>query len=89
MKDDVMNGNGRMEALREKEKAIRARITAENHEQQKRKARDRAKLAEIIGSALVDQASSSVDLHLMLKQILGGAVTDASARRFLEQRGWV
>jgi hypothetical protein len=83
------DGNGKIESLRKREAALKAAIAAETQKQQKREAKNRQRLADLIGTALVDQAGSSPDLQLMLKQILSGAVTDVSARRFLEERGWL
>jgi len=83
------SGNGKLDALRKREAAIRAAIAAERVKQQRQQARARAKLVEIVGSALVEQAASSPDLHLMLKQILGGAVTEPAARHFLEEKGFI
>jgi len=83
------DGNGKIESLRKREAALKAAIAAETQKQQKREAKNRRRLVDLIGTALVDQAGSSPDLQLMLKQILSGAVTDVSARRFLEERGWL
>ena len=81
--------NGRLDALRKKEVAIRAAIAAEQAKQQKRGAKERRRLAEIVGDALVEQAAKSPELHVMLKQILGSSVTDAASRRFLSDHGWL
>jgi len=95
-----INGNGRMEALKRKEAAlqeavkkqkasIRAAIEREQAAQRERDAKNRSRLIEIVGNALIEQAEKSPDFLLMLKQILGSAVTDGPARRFLEEKGFV
>jgi hypothetical protein len=49
--DNGANGNGKIEALRKREAAIKAALAAEQVKQQKRKERDNARLASIIGAA--------------------------------------
>jgi uncharacterized membrane protein len=88
MKGELINGSGRIEALREKEKAIRAQIAAENQKQQKKKARDRARLFRVVGAALVEHAAQSPDgFGLMLRQVLATAVTDSKDIAFLRRKG--
>jgi hypothetical protein len=92
VKQNVVNesgGNGLIESLREKEKALRARIAQALVEQQKREAMNRKRLALIVGDALLDYAEKSPDFKLMLKQVLASAAIDDSARKFLAGRGWV
>lgn len=76
-------------ALRKRAEQLESLITAEKLKQQKRTHKDRKRLTAIIGDALVDQAEVSPDLRLMLTQILGTAVTEPSARRFLATKGWI
>lgn len=80
---------GKLEALQQREAALKAAIAAEKVKQQQQKERDKARLSSIIGGALVDQANSSPQLHTMLKQVLTGCVTDPPARKFLEERNWI
>jgi hypothetical protein len=81
------NGNG-LEALYEKEKALRARIMEARAAQQKREAQFRKRLAEIIGAALLD-ADISPELKSSISQILAAANLEDRAKRLLHERGWV
>jgi hypothetical protein len=85
-----INGNGdRLSRLQEKVKAAEARLAAERLLLAKRKQRDDKKLFALVGQAICSAAEQSPEFHLMLKQTLGGAVTDAADRRFLEARGYI
>lgn len=65
--------NGLIEALREREKALRAQIAQATADQRKREAKNRKRLAEIIGGALID-ADIPPDLKSSIKEILAGPV---------------
>ena len=88
MKEPQQNGN-RLEALKRREAEIRRRIAAERVKQQRRRERDREKLAAIVGTALLEQAARVPDFELMLKQTLRTAVRDEPARQFLSGMGWL
>ena len=83
------NGNGKLEALRKREAALKAALAAELVKQQKAKAKMAAREYATVGEALVKYAVQSPDFHLMLKQVLASAVTDDAARKFLLGRGWL
>ena len=84
------NGNGdKLSRLQEKVKAAEARLAAEKMILANRKQRDNKKLFGLVGQEVCEAAQRSPELHLMIAQILGGAVTDAAARRFLEARGYI
>jgi hypothetical protein len=84
------NGNGdKLSRLHEKVKAAEARLAAEKMLLAKRKQKDNKKLFGLVGQGVCEAAEKSPELRLMLAQILGGAVTDAGARRFLEARGFI
>jgi hypothetical protein len=82
-----MNGNG-LEALYEKEKALRARIVEARAAQQKREAQFRKRLAEIIGGALIG-ADIPPDLKSSITAILAGAGLEDRAIRLLREGGWL
>jgi hypothetical protein len=86
---NAANGNARLEALLERQKQLDALLAAEKLKLAKRKQRDDRKLFALVGEAVCEAAEKSSDFHLMLNQILGGAVTDATARRFLKERGYI
>ena len=84
------NGNGaKLNRLLERQKEIEAQLAEEKLRLAKRKQKDNKKLYALVGGAVCDAAERSPDFHLMLKQTLGGAVTDAAAGRFLDARGYI
>ena len=84
------NGNGdKLSRLLERQKELDAQLATEKIRLLKRKQKDDKKLFALVGRAVCETAEQSKDFHLMLNQTLGGAVTDASARRFLEGRGYI
>ena len=85
--------NGLIEALREKEKALRARIAQATAEQQKREARSRKRDAGDLGGALINaDANGGIppDLKANIKAIIlaAGGLDDRQKLR-LRDRGWV
>lgn len=83
------NGNGKIEALRKREAALKAAIAAEQVRQQKRKQKTEGREFAAIGEALVKYAGQSTEFKLMLTQVLASAVTDDLTRKFLAGRGWL
>jgi len=81
--------NSRIDLLRQREAAVRAAIAAEKVRQQKRRDKDVAREAAVIGEALVRHAGQSADFGLMLKQVLGTAELRESDRAFLALKGWL
>jgi hypothetical protein len=84
-----INGNAKLEALLERQKQLDAQLAAEKLRLAKRQQKDDKKLYALVGRTVCETAEQSKDFHLMLNQTLGGAVTDAAARRFLEGRGYI
>jgi hypothetical protein len=87
---ETNNGmNGKIEALRKREAALKAAIAAEQVRQQKRRERENARLASIIGAALIENAAKNPDtLGLMVKQVLQASELRESDRAFLAAKGW-
>jgi len=81
--------NGKLEALRQREAALKAAIAAEQVRQQKAKAKLEAREFATVGEALVRYAGQSPEFRTMLRQVLPTAVTDERARQFLTARGWL
>jgi hypothetical protein len=84
-----IDGDAKLEALRKREAALKAKIAAQQVQNQKAKAKLDAREFATVGEALVKYAAQSPDFHLMLKQVLASAVTDEAARKFLAGRGWM
>ncbi len=80
------NGN-RLEALKAREARLREALARERVRQQKRRERNQARLVELIGTALLEEAQRVPDFALMLKQTLAKTVSDSRQRQFLEEMG--
>jgi hypothetical protein len=91
------NGNGdtlsrlqeKVKAAEEKKKMAEANLAAERLALAKRKQKDDKKLFGLVGEEVCEAAAKSPELRLMIAQILGGSVTDAAKRRFLDARGYI
>jgi hypothetical protein len=81
--------NAKLEALRKREAAVKTAIAAEKVRQQKRKQNDDARVALIVGEALIRYAGQSPDFRLMLKQVLQSAELRDAQRAFLALEGWL
>jgi hypothetical protein len=79
----------RLEALRRKEAALKEAIAAEKVRQQKRSAKEDARLFSVLGEALTHYAAQSPDFKLMLKQVLQSADLRDTDRAFLAGKGWL
>jgi len=89
MSNNSVNSHNRIDALRERERAVRAAIAAEKVRQQKRKEKDDTREALIVGRALTRYAGQSPDFRLMLKQVLQSAELRDAERAFLALKGWL
>ena len=84
------NGNAdRLAALRKREAALKAAIAQEQVRQQKLKEKRHARLAAIVGAALLEEAARVPDFELLLKQTLKKAVKDDKAVKFLTEMRWL
>ena len=81
--------NAKLEALRKKEAALREAITLEKVRQQKRQAKEAARVHAILGQALALHAMKFADFRLMLKQVLQSSELQESDRAFLTKKGWL
>jgi hypothetical protein len=81
--------NAKLEALRRREATLKAAIAEEKVRQQKRNAKDDARLFSVVGEALVHHATKSPDFKLMLKQVLQSAELPDASRGFLTGKGWL
>ena len=91
MTDDTNgnNGNGRIAALKEREKQIRAAIAAETVKRKKREFKEFERLKNIIGGALLASAAEDQTFSLHLKERLQKAAIVESEKNFLRSKGWV
>jgi hypothetical protein len=84
------NGNGKIEALRKREAAIKAALAVEQVKQQKRKEKEDARLASIIGAALIENCMKQPDsVGVMVRQLLQASSLRETDRAFLSGKGWV
>ncbi|MBB6146857.1 hypothetical protein HNQ77_004838 [Silvibacterium bohemicum] len=81
--------NAKLEALRRREAALKAAIAEEKVRQQKRNAKDDARMFLVVGEALTRHAAKSPDFRLMLKQVLQSAELRDTDRTFLTGKGWL
>jgi hypothetical protein len=79
----------KLEALRKRESTLRAAIAVEKVRQQKRRARDDARVYAVVGEALALHAAKSADFRLMLTQVLQSSELSDSDRSFLAKKGWL
>jgi hypothetical protein len=83
------NMKNKLEALREREAALKTAIAVEKVRQQKKQAKDDARVHAIVGEALALYAAKSADFQLMLKQVLQSSELSDSDRLFLAKKGWL
>ena len=81
------NGNGRIEALKERQKQIQTALAAEQLKLAKREKREAEKEEALIGAAVVKASALSPEFKLAAQAALVN-VTDEKQRRFLAGRGW-
>ena len=86
---DTKSVNEKLEALRKREAALKSAIAAELVRQQRRKEKDNARAASVIGEALLRHAEQSPQFNTMLKQVLHSATLADSDRAFLTKKGWL
>jgi hypothetical protein len=91
MNDDAngTNGNGRIEALKEKERQIRAAIAAETVKRKKREFKEFERLKNIIGGALLASAAEDAVFAVHLKERLQKAAIVEGEKNFLRSKGWL
>ena len=79
----------RIELLRERERDLRAQITAEQIRLAKKRQKEDARVYSLVGRMLLEHAANSPDLHLFLKKTLGTLVLDERSRALLASRGLI
>jgi hypothetical protein len=79
----------KLAGLRNREAALRKAIAIEQVRLQKRRDKDRARLATVIGEAMLVEALRVTDFELLLKQTLKRTVKDEKAAKFLAEMGWL
>ncbi len=86
---ETKRNSDRLAALRNREAALKQAIENERVRLQKRREKDRARLASIIGEALTHYAEQTPDFRLMLQQVLQSAELRDTDRAFLAANGWL
>lgn len=80
----------RLAALQNREAALRRQIEVERVRLQRKREKDRARLASIVGEAVLVEAASVPDFALLLKQTLKRALKDEKNAGFVaQQMGWL
>jgi hypothetical protein len=85
----TQSNSDKLAALRNREAALKQAIAEEQVRLQKRREKDRTRLALIVGEALLGEAARVPDFALLVKQTLKKNVTDDKTARFVEQMGWL
>lgn len=86
---EAKRNSERLAALRNREAALKQAIAIEQVRLQKRREKDRVRLASIVGEALLCEAARVADFALLLKQTLKKTLKDEKTARFVdEQMGW-
>ncbi len=83
------NGSGRIEALKEREKQLRAAIAAETVKRKKREFRDFERLKKIIGGALLGAAAEDTAFAAHLRERLAKCAVVEADKNFLRGKGWL
>jgi len=83
------NGNGRIDALRERERQIREAIAKETVKRKKREFRDFERLKKLIGGALLVAAETDTSFAGHLKERLTKCELTESERAFVRGKGWL
>jgi len=87
--DGTNDGNGKLDALRRKEAALKSAIAAEQVKQQKRKEKENARLASVVGAALMEACAKQPDsVGVMIRQLLQASNIRETDRAFLSAKGW-
>jgi hypothetical protein len=85
---NIGTNNGRIEALKERERQIRAAIAAETVKRKKREFREFEKLKTIIGGSLVAAALGDETFAQYLRERLATCELSEAERNFLRAKGW-
>lgn len=78
----------KLNALRQREFALRAKIAEEVKREQRRQWRNLDRLRTIVGGAVVRMAEQNPDFKLMLMQSIQSAELTPAERAFLKSQGW-
>jgi hypothetical protein len=79
----------RIQALRERERQIRAAIAIETVKRKRREFKEFERLKSVIGGALLACAAQNNDFQLMLKGVLKTAAVVESEKKLLRAKGWL
>jgi hypothetical protein len=83
------NGNSRLEALRQREAALRAAIATERVKEQKRREKELDRLFSLVGEICVRDGEESPEYKAMLIRVMQGATISDANRAFLARMGWL
>jgi hypothetical protein len=83
------SGKERIEALRQRERQIRAAIAIETVKRKRREFKEFERLKSVIGGALLAFAAQNTDVELMLKGVLKTAAVVESEKKLLRAKGWL
>jgi hypothetical protein len=87
--DNNGNHSARIDALKERERQIRAAIAAETVKRKKREFKEFERLKTIIGGALLASAAEDQSFAQHLKERLARCAVVESEKTFLRAKGWL
>lgn len=89
MSNNGTNGRDRLEALRQREAALKTAIVAEKVKQQKRREKEHARLCAIVGAICVRDSEESPENKTKLIRAMQGADISEGDRTFLVRMNWL
>jgi hypothetical protein len=82
-------GNGKIQAILDRQAALRARLAQERVKEQKRREKERERLCAIVGAICVRDGEDSPEYKAMLIRAMQGADMTESDRTFLVRMNWL
>jgi hypothetical protein len=82
-------GNGKIQAILNRQAALRARLAQERVKEQQRREREYARLCALVGTICVRNGEASPEFRAMLIRAMQGADMTESDRTFLVRMNWL
>ena len=83
------NGNGKIQAILDRQAALRAQLAQERVKEQKRREKERDRLCALVGAICVRDGEKSPEYKAMLIRTMQGADMTDSDRAFLVRMNWL
>jgi len=83
------NGNGKIQAILDRQAALKAQLAQERVKEQKRREKERDRLCALVGAICVRDGEESPEYKAMLIRAMQGADMTESDRAFLVRMNWL